>query len=459
MKRLFTYFIVCLSVLVWSATLTVQATGPDPKDGRRQMKAIRDDLKELKAHEALRRVENLRKDSLYAWNPQLLNYATEAYHILNDGENEKLYLRTNPDTVAFFATLYNMFDYALLTDSVECTIAAEQGSDEHQFRYRFRRQNTELLARRFGNLVAASRYFSVRGKWDEVERYAGLVARTLISPISESARRPLTTDSTMLQVMAMQHANAAFRLGHYNEIERYAPYALGDTVSAEDLFEQLTFAAVETGRDSIYTQRLEAGHRRWPANMFFFSRLIDHYLRAGNNDAVLASANSTLSCVLTQAQDAVGICVIDSLGDYAQPTDADALEGVRRAVALPAHAIAQIFEARTIAFHNAGNPRACIKEAKNILRWSPTHQRAEFYIGASYYRLAERVAIPSLVTDPEYRTATRERGRLLGLGRPHLEAYRRLCPEDSANWAPLLYETYLYLNLGPEFEEISRYVE
>lgn len=456
MKRLIGYLTLLLCL---AAPLALQATMPDPpKDGRRQMKAIREDLKDLKAAEALRRVETLRKDSLYAWNPQLLNYATEAYHILNDKENEKLYLKTNPDTVAFFATLYNMFDFALLTDSIESEHNLQHQTAEKTYKFRFRRQNQELLARRFNNLTAAPRYFKARSKWDEVEKYSGLVARTLLSSLGRNTRHPLA-DSTVLRDMAVLHVSSAFRLQHFNEIERYAPYALTDTLHAETIYEQLAYAAAQTGRDSIHIARLNAGHNRFPANMFFFSRLVDHYLRTGNNDAVLATASGTLESVLANAQEAANICLIDTLGDYAQPTDAQALNGVRTSVALPDDAIAQIFEARAIAYHNAANPRACIEESYNILNWNPAHQRADFYIGASYYRLAEAIEIPALVTDPGYRSATRERNRLLSLGRPHLEAYRRLCPDDSANWAPLLYETYLYLNLGPEFEEISHYVD
>ncbi|MGO8077971.1 hypothetical protein AB9F41_37020, partial [Rhizobium leguminosarum] len=40
--------------------------------------------------------------------------------------------------------------------------------------------------------------------------------------------------------------------------------------------------------------------------------------------------------------------------------------------------------------------------------------------------------------------------------RPHLEIYRTKAPQDVQEWQPLLYEVYLKLNLGKEFESISQ---
>ena len=42
--------------------------------------------------------------------------------------------------------------------------------------------------------------------------------------------------------------------------------------------------------------------------------------------------------------------------------------------------------------------------------------------------------------------------------RPYLETYRKYCPSQHEKWAPLLYRVYLELNMGPEFEDVSRYV-
>lgn len=452
--------------LLLTLTLLVPAfaSAPGHRDGQRQMKTIREQLKNQKGGDALKGVVSLRKDSLYTWNPQLLQYGVEACKLLNDKENEKLYLKSNPDTSAFFRTLYDVYAYALLTDSAErCAAWARSASaDEDRatfgaHKFRFRKQNRELLTRYYRNLSAAPRYFAMHGMQDEAQRFSALAIDVTQADMMGRVKSPVATDAR-LRELAVLHVKACYRQRHHADIERYASLALSDTASRESVIEMLAYAETERGDSLTYAERLKLGHGEYPSNMFFFSRLVDLYLRAGINDSVLVTANSTLESVLEMAQEDAALCSIDASNDYGQPSDAHALDGVRESVSLPDDAIAQIFEAKAIAYHNNGNAQGCIDEAYNILNWNPQHPRADFYIGVSYYRMAEEVSIPMLVTDPAYKAATQERNHLLAQGRPHLEAYRRAMPADSASWAPLLYETYLYLNLGPEFEEISRFI-
>lgn len=458
-KRIFHLLIATLIILV----PTVAST-PAHKDGKKQMKTIREQIKNRKGSDALKSVENLRKDSLFAWNAQLLQYGVEACKILNDKENEKFYLRANPDTVAFFNTTYNVINYILLADSAERIAVVPNDSALNDDcgmleppKYKYRKSNKETLIHIYKNFLAAPRYYSSRSNWAETQRFTGLAIELACSPFMQSFRQPLISDENVTE-LAVLNVNSCYRQQKFEEIERFAEYAIRDTANAESIIEKLAYSESERGDSLAYSNRLKEGHRLFPDNMFFFSRLVDVYLRGGNNDAVLATANETLEYVLHKAQDEAAICVIDTTGNYAQPSDAVALEGVKSSVALPTSDIAQVFEAKAISFHNNGNSRACIEEAENILSWNPQHPRADLYIGVSYYNLAENIEIPSSVNSPNYLKATRERNRLLSLARPHLEAYRKIAPDESSTWAPLLYEVYLYLNQGAEFEEISNYI-
>lgn len=451
-------------LLILAVLVPAFASSPAHKEGRRQMKIIKEQLKNRKGSDALKSVENLRKDSVYLWNPQLLQYGVEACKILNDKENEKFYLKSKPDTAAFFNTTYNLINYILLTDSAERmpvvigdTADATKIGMQEPSKYRFRKQNKDELVHSCKNFIASTKFFSANGQWEDTQKFTGLAIDLANSPIMGSYKRPLIEPATVNE-LAILNVNACYRQKKYDDVEKYAYYALRDSANEESVCEKLAYCAIERGDSVTYRKWLEKGHTKYPSNMFFFSRLVDVYLHNSENEAVLTAANQTLEYVLEMAQDEATLCVIDTTGTFDQLDDAQALHGVRSSVALPANDIAQVFEARAIAYHNNGNPRACIENAENILNWNPYHPRADFFIGASYYSMAESVVIPSRVNDPNYQKATRERNRLLTLGRPHLEAYRRNAPDDTSNWAPLLYETYLYLNLGPEFEEISHFI-
>lgn len=457
-KRLIHLLLICMILM------PALASAPAHKDGKKQMKTIREQLKNKKAADALKSIEKLREDSAYCWNPQLLQYGVEACKMLNDKENEKFYLKSKPDTVAFFNTTYNIIQYILLTDSAERlsaipvdTINRNAIEANEPIKFKYRKTNKEILSRTFKNFVAAPLYFNAHGKWEETERYTALAIDLATSPFASSYKRPLY-EPEMIRDFAVMHLNSCYRLSKFVEIEKYANFALQDSAKEESIIEKLAYAEIQRADSASYLQSLERGHSKFPANMFFFSRLVDVNLHLGNNNAVLSAANQTLEYVLHHAQDEARFCVIDTTGTYAQPSDGQALIGVRTSVTLPSQDIAQIFEARAIAHHNNNHPRECIEDAENILSWNPEHPRANFYIGVSYYSMAEGIEIPGNVSDRNYNKATRERNRLLALARPHLETYRLTSPNDSAIWAPLLYETYLYLNLGPEFEEISKYI-
>lgn len=458
LKRIIHLLVISLLVLV----PTIAST-PAYKDGKKQMKTIREQIKNRKGSDALKAVEILRKDSLFAWNAQLLQYGVEACRILNDKENEKFYLNANPDTVAFFNTTYNVIHYILLTDSAErhsFLVPAPQKNDnesEESVKYKYRKTNKETLLRIYKNFLTAPRYFSAHSNWAEVQRFSAMAVDMALSPIGKSFRQPLVSRSTINE-LAVLYVNSCYRQRKYEDIELYANYAVQDSANAESVIEKLAYCEYERGDSLAYCRRLEKGHSLYPDNMFFFSRLVDVNLRSGHNDVVLNTANETLEYVLHKAQDEANMCIIDANGQYAQPSDAQALAGVKESVSLPATDIAEVFEAKAVSYHNSGNVRACIEEAENILRWNPEHPRADFYIGASYYSMAENIEIPASVNAPNYLSATRERNRLLTQARPHLESYRAIAPNESDTWAPLLYEVYLYLNLGPEFEEISKYI-
>lgn len=418
-----------------------------PKNGKKQMKQIRENLKNLKGNDALKGVENMRKDSAYMWNPQVVQYGVDACRIMYNTENEKFYLKSKPDTTALFGALYNIYNYVLLTDSAEM-------KTEH---FRFRRQNVDILSRYMKNLAAAPRYFVAKGDWKQVERFSTLVMESCQSEMAANLSQPLVDEQTMHE-MAYLNVTACYKMKCYDNIERYAEYATADDVNREKALEMLVYAENERNDSVNYVRHLEVGHDGFPANMFFFSRLVDFYLHQGDNAKVLATADETLEDVLEKAQEVAAMCIIDKISNYDQPTDAVALYGVRETVSLPDNEIAQIFEARAIAYHNQHDRKACITEAQNMLAWNPDHPRADFYIGVSYYGMAEDVNVPPHINDPLYKEAVSERSRLLALARPHLESYRERNPDAASVWAPLLYETYLRLNLGAEFEEIQQYL-
>lgn len=468
-KRLGLIFMIFVHLTpIFAATL-------EHKDGKKQMKNIKEQLKAGKAADALKAMESLRKDSVYMWNAQLLQYAVDASRMLNDKENEKFYLNNKADTTALFNTTYNLVNYILLTDSAErmanVKLRGEVEPASKDFsqtlqstphgrtfeKYRFRKTNREALNRIYRNVIAAPRYFSARGKWEETIKFSGIAIDLIESPIWTPSRS--VADEKLERELSVLNVNTCYKLRKFEDIEKYSKYALADTINSESLSEKLTYCALERGDTLLYNIRLQEGHLRYPANMFYFGRLVDACLHKGDNTGVECVANFALHHIFQALRDEALIGTEDSVAAIAR--NPEVLQHIHTGSAqkLTLNDIAYIYEARAIAHHNSGNPRLCIEDAENILKCSPNHPRANYFIGISFYILAESVTIPALMSDSNYRQAINERNRLYTLARPYLEAYRGNAPADADSWAPMLYQVYLNLNLGREFEEISKYIK
>lgn len=443
-------------------TITINANTTNDRHTERQVKQVQELLKAKKSNDVLKNVEKLRADSAARWHVRLLQCGVEASKMRNNAENERLYLKAKADTTAFFATLYDTFHYIQLTDSAEIHA---KNSMEHpeKYKFRFRKPNAEYCATHFTNILAAQRYFSAHAKWTETKKFTQLAIELGLSPIGTSllgkkAAYPcesnpnFMTESQLFQ-LATQHVNACYRNQDFKDIEKYAAIALRDSANRERTMERLTYAEVQTGDSLQYTQRLKEGHKDYPTNMFFFSHLVGFYLHQGQNDEVLNAAQYSLDHVFSRQDKDNSSTTSTQNGTTFSHVHSPSVQTTDSIT------IAQFYEARAIAHHNMEKSKACINDAEAVLRWNPAHPRADYYIGANYFRMAESVEVPISVSDPSYQRATLERNRYLNAAKPHLEKYRKLNPKDVSGWAPLLYETYLYLNLGEEFEEIEQFIE
>ena len=405
---------------------------------KKQMKSIREALKGKKGADALKGVENIRKDTAEWWNIQALQYGVEACRLLADTENEKLYLKHNPDTTAFFNAIYNICRYVLLTDSAERFQAFADSMEGRRASYKYRRQNAGMLAKHMGNMLTAPLYFTAKGNWKEAQRFAHIDITMLSTPWLSQKSYP---DSASIVALAVIHANACYNLADNHEIERFATLALQDSATHESILERLIYAETNVGDTLKYLPRLEEGHQKYPFNIFFLSRIVDYNIQKRNFDTIVTHTAYSLDAIRSL-----------------QLLTPDAPDSLLHAHRITRDMVALCYEALAIAHYNKENYRASIDNAREILKWVPSHPRADFFVGASYYQMAKRVRIPNSINDPDYRKNYRERNRLLEMARPYLELYRKNNPDDARFWAPILYDIYLYLNLGPEFEEISRHL-
>lgn len=368
---------------------------------------IKTTLKNKKAADAVRLVEKLRKDTSLMSSPQLYAYGVEASRQLYEQENEKIYLKRSPDTTAFFNQLYNIFDYSLLTEK-----AAKQHDSTQN---KFRQSHALLLNNYYPNLTAASLYFFNQQKMEAAARFSKMAIEAQRSTLFSKVTPNLS--STALAHHAQRYLFAQLHLKHYAECERYKDLAWSDTLRREQVLEALAIAADAQADSSRLLKYLRQGVEAYPRNPFFFTHLSDYDFHRRHPDSVLFWVNHLLQT--------------DSCN-------------------------ATLYLAQAMAYEQLGIDSLCIRAAHNLLRCDSTSVQAHYFLGKSYFKQAQQVELPTSINARNYPAAYRRRQRLYALARPHLEVYRRHQPEKIAVWRPMLYEVYLKLNLGREFEEISK---
>lgn len=397
MKRLTRLSLLCFFFLIAISAV-----------GQKAFRPIRAALKAKKYGDAFGLVESLRKDSLIALDPQLYAYGVEASRRLNDIENEKIYLKRKPDTLAYFRTLYNIFDYALLT---------QQRAEATQWKRRAKtaKDHRELLNGLFGNMNAATLYFLAKNKMDELARFAQLGIEAAQSPLFSDVKANVSGLTLAEWAERLMLANYAQK--RYKESLRYEELALTDTAKHEGIYESLALIYAELKQEERELFYLNAGLTAYPRNMFFFTHLADYYFQQQRYDSVVNVANTLLA---DNAESPV------------------------------------LWEYLAKAYDEQGRDSLCLGAAEQVLVLDSANVRANYYAGKSLLSQVQRIPLPTSIHSPHYKQAFQQRQCLYKKARLHVERFRQRRPDAASLWRPMLYEIYLKLNLGKEFEEVSQ---
>ena len=101
---------------------------------------------------------------------------------------------------------------------------------------------------------------------------------------------------------------------------------------------------------------------------------------------------------------------------------------------------------------NTGDYTGCIALCDSLIARNDQYADAYYNAGLAYINMA-------LITKRDMKEGRQSR-RLVNdfykKSMPYMERYRELAPEEKDKWAAALYNIYLQLNMGKQFEEIDK---
>lgn len=358
-----------------------------------------------KAESAMR---TLLKDSANRRNIKIYEILAEAVRMQYVNDNEKLYLKEKFDTAAFFNITRKMFIAYESLDSIDA-----QPDKKGRVKLKFRKKNAKYLDGYRQNLYNGGLFF--------IRKKACEQAYDMFDTYLDCAKQPLFTDNGY-EKESQTSSSAAFwtlfcgyKLNSPDKALKYSDLALQSNIHRRRAIQYLSEAYLMKKDTASYVKALRTGFSENKQSKFFFTRLMDYY----NDENQLDSAMSIVNIALAEDGD-------NNLFLFAKSN----------------------------VLLNLGKYAECIAISDTLIARQDTLPDIYLNAGVSYMNLAlieEKQSVSKTKTSNKKKALTYYNKAL-----PYMEKYRILAPEDKDKWAAPLYNIYFNLNMGRQFEEISR---
>lgn len=408
MKRihLFSLLFVLLAAIAWPTDLqaAVQKKRTDP------LKEIKKCIKDKKAGDAFTQISAAegQADSLHIKQHELYWLGIEAAEITNRAENEKAYLKQAYDTANFFNSIKLIFDYG-----VKCQQSLYNVSQPKE-KNKWQQKISHELSRYYVNLGIGAKYFYRKKQYQEALRYIDYYLNAPGNGLVEDVPETCFAEFPYYAFLGMQ---CNYLTRQYRNVFSYREQAASDTLHADIINEILARSSKATNDTTHYYQYLTKGLRLYPSNEFYYNNLAQNLIGQKKADRLITLSDSLLQI---------------------RPQNISYLYG------------------KSLALIDLKRYKEAIDCAKKIISIDTTAVESFFHVGFCYCKLAEAIKRPANLYSAGQSESAQNRKTYYQEALPYLEKYRKIRPNDTQKWAPLLYQIYLHLNMGQPFEEISK---
>ena len=383
-----------------------------PALAQKELKVVRTSVKAGKSAEALKEIQRLCGDSTWRDNPGVYALAYQAHRLNYNAQNEKMYLRQKADTMAYFKAIQGMFHSAQKCDSIERVLW-----QRNRKKPRHHMAHTAELYDLMPNLNSSVAYFYSHSCYDEAADVADRVLNLSADSVfwGKNSRPDQTT--LQRQLAALVYVRSCYQMKRYESMFRRDGAALEYEPTRAEVREELAVARLQMGDSLAYRDSLRRAIAFHPTRPSFYNRLRSCYLRHSEYDKILKLARFVLQSDSSRID-----CRHDEI----------------------------------VSLYLLKEYEQVHKPASALIAIAPDDAIANYYLAMVYVHAAREVPVPIKRTNKNYRRLVAERNKLYAKARPPMEIYRKAKPDAVKFWGQPLYDIYLNLNLGKEFEEVSR---
>jgi predicted Zn-dependent protease len=355
-----------------------------------------------KAEQSMRK---LLLDSANVRNIRIYTTLAEVVRKQYEQVNEKVYLKQPYDTAAFFNTAKKLFDTYYKLDSALVNYGVKPDANE-----KIRERNSEYLNTYRINLYNGGLYWLRKNDFKKsivmLDSYLYCHNQPLFSSLN------LAESDSVAPLAASRNLYCGYRMQNTSVVMRNKEYALKDTVMLERTLQYLAETYSLMNDTEGYVGTLTDGIEHFPRSNYFFTHLIDYYNKVSDYEKAIKVADNAL---------ALDSC--ETLYLYAKSN----------------------------ILLNIGKNDDCIALCEKIISINDSLPEAYYNAGVAYINKAFSME--------KGRVNNKKRQQVKGFyskSLKYMEKYRAMRPDDKDRWAAALYNIYLNLNMGKEFEEIDK---
>ena len=355
-----------------------------------------------KAEQSMRK---LLLDSANVRNIRIYTTLAEIVRKQYEQVNEKVYLKQPYDTAVFFNTAKKLFDTYYKLDSALINYGVKPDANE-----RIRERNSEYLNTYRINLYNGGLYWLRKNDFKKSKAMLDSYLDCHNQPLFSSLN--LAESDSIAPLAASRNLYCGYRMQNTSVVMRNKEYALKDTVMLERTLQYLAETYSLMKDTEGYVSTLTEGIEHFPRSNYFFTHLIDYYSKASDYEQALKVADNAL---------ALDSC--ETLYLYAKSN----------------------------ILLNIGKNDECIVLCEKIISLNDSMPEAYYNAGVAYINKA--FAMEKVRANNKKRQQIKNN---YSMSLKYMEKYRAMRPEDKDRWAAALYNIYLKLNMGKEFEEIDK---
>ncbi len=393
-------FLIISYLIVFILPLSAQN-----KEVKKEISKARSYIKEKKN---LDKVENLMrellKDSSLRDDIKVRSTLASALRAQYKKANEELYLKQEYDTASFFNLTLEMFLCYEGLDSC-CMLKAKT-----EKKVPYRKKNSRALSKLRINLYNGGVYYLKMRDYDGAYKMMDAFLDCASQPLFKNLQLGYDDEETTVAIFSTLYSG--YRLQRADSALKYRSLQLKKERFKKHALRYLVGVYQMKGDTLNYISTLMEGFKTDESAPFFVTRIVDYYVMKNSLDSALTIINKAL--------------------EYA-PKNTSFLT-VKGNVLL-----------------NMGKYPECIAVSDSALSIDPQLPEAELNAGTAYFNEAIMLSKTShndkLLKEKELEDYS--------LALPYMERYRKKAPEQIEKWGPILYNIYLNLNMGEEFEEIS----